>query len=106
MTLSEYSQLKQYIVFSVGTNERHSEILSSMKEFFRDTINSVRRLEQINSIGQLLKVLEVRDVLSEENVDCLKNIALKLPNSKDVLDRIKDYESNHLPRECGNYYGE
>lgn len=106
MTLSEYDQLKQYVILSVGTNVRHSEILSSLKEFFRDTINSVRRFEQINSIGQLLKVLELRDLLSENNVECLKNIALKLPNSKDVLLKITDYESNHTPREYGNYYSE
>ncbi|XP_021194122.1 uncharacterized protein LOC110378975 [Helicoverpa armigera] len=104
MTLSEYSQLKQYIIFSVGTNERHSEILSSLKEFFRDSINSVRRFEQITSIGHLLRVLEIRDLLSEDNVECLKNIALRLPNSQDVMQRITDYERCHVPREYGNYY--
>lgn len=106
MTLSEYSQLKQYIVFSVGTNERHSQILSSLKELFRDNINSVRRFEQINSIGQLLKVLEIRDLLSEDNVEPLKTIALQVTNSKDVLKKITDYENFHVPRESGNYYGE
>lgn len=106
MTMSEYSKLKQYIVISVGTNERHSAILSSMKEFFRDTINSVRRFEQITSIGHLLRVLEIRDLLSEDNVECLKSIALKLPNSKEVLQKINDYENNHLPREYSNYYSE
>lgn len=106
MTLSEYAQLKQYIIFSVGTNERHSEIISSMKEFFRDSINSVRKFEQINNINQLLKILEIRDVLSEDNVECLKNIAMKLPNSNDVLKKIADYEKEHVPREYTNYYGE
>ncbi|KAJ8732765.1 hypothetical protein PYW07_015364 [Mythimna separata] len=104
MTMTDYRELKEYIVFSVGTNERHSEILSSMKEFFRDTINSIRRFEQITTIRQLLKVLEVRDLLSEDNVDCLKSIALKLPNSHEVLEKISHYENNHLPKEYGNYY--
>ncbi|XP_026739624.1 fas-associated death domain protein-like [Trichoplusia ni] len=104
MTLSEYSQLKQYIVFSVGTNERHSMILSSLKELFREAINSVRRFEQINTIGQLLKVLEIRDLLSEDNVECLKSIALKLPNPKEVIQKITDYEHSHVPRVYGNYY--
>lgn len=104
MTLSEYAQLKQYIIFSVGSNERHSEIISSMKEFFRDSINSVRKFEQINNINQLLKILEIRDVLSEDNVECLKNIAMKLPNSRDVLQKIADYEKEHVPREYANYY--
>ncbi|KAJ8732016.1 hypothetical protein PYW08_014746 [Mythimna loreyi] len=104
MTMTDYRELKEYIVFSVGTNERHSEILSSMKEFFRDTINSVRRFEQITTIRQLLKVLELRDLLSEDNVECLKSIALMLPNSHDVMQKITQYESYHSPREYGNYY--
>ncbi|XP_075970633.1 fas-associated death domain protein isoform X2 [Anticarsia gemmatalis] len=104
MTLSEYTQLKQSIVYAAGQAERHSELLSSLKEIFRDGINSVRRFEQINSVGQLLQVLEIRDILSEDNVECLKNIALKLPNSKQLLKKITDYEDCHVPRECVNYY--
>ncbi|KAH9629036.1 hypothetical protein HF086_007521 [Spodoptera exigua] len=75
-----------------------------MKELFRDHINSVRKFEQINNISQLLKILEIRDVLSEDNVECLKNIAMKLPNSNDVLQKIADYEKIHVPRENVNYY--
>lgn len=105
MTLSEYTQLKQQLVFSVGTNERHSQLLSTLKELFRDDINSPRRYEKIMTIGQLLRVLEIRDVLSENNVSPLKEIARRIPNSNELMQRINEYELNHAPAELVNFYG-
>ncbi|CAB3221470.1 unnamed protein product [Arctia plantaginis] len=104
MTLSDYTQLKQCIVLAVVQAEKHNEILSSIKELFSAGINSVRRVEQIKTIRQLLSVLELRDILSEDNVQSLKNIALKLPNTEELLKKISDYEKSHVPREYGNYY--
>lgn len=105
MTLSDYTQLKQCIILAVVHAERHNEVLSSIKELFSTGINSVRRFEQIKTIRQLLSVLEIRDILSEDNVESLKKIALKLPNSEELLNKISYYEKNHMPREYGNYYG-
>lgn len=104
MTVAVYYKLKESIILAVGQAERHSEILSSIKEIFRDGINSIRRYEQINTIGQLLNILEIRDILSEDNVECLKNIARMLPNSTQLLKKISEYEDCHVKREFGNYY--
>ncbi|KAJ0179868.1 hypothetical protein K1T71_004459 [Dendrolimus kikuchii] len=103
MTLSEYSQLKDEIILNVNTSEKHNELLTVLKELFREDINSVRRYERINTIGQLLQVLEIRDVLSEDNVSPLKVIARKLP-SGNILSRITEYEEFHVPRDVMNYY--
>ncbi|XP_063833728.1 uncharacterized protein LOC135082893 [Ostrinia nubilalis] len=104
MTLSEYTQLKQQLVFYVGGSERHSQLLSTLKEHFRDDINSPRRYEKIVSIGQLLRVLEIRDVLSENNVGPLKEIARRIPNGNDLLQKINEYELNRVPTEFVNLY--
>lgn len=104
MTLSDYRQIKRFIVHAVGETEKHSELISTLKEMFKDEINSVRRFEQINTIGKLLSVLEIRDILSEDNVECLKSIVLKLLNSKELIKKIIEYEDCHIHREYVNYY--
>ncbi|XP_049866265.1 uncharacterized protein LOC126366964 [Pectinophora gossypiella] len=104
MTLSEYSHLKHQIVISVGSSERHVQLKDALKELFRNEINSPRRYEQINNISQLLNVLELRDVLSEDNVEPLKKIVERLPNCNDLMRKILQYEASHVPREYENYY--
>lgn len=104
MTLSEYTQLKQQIVFNLGKSENHHHLLLKLKEFYKDDIDSERRFEQITTVGQLLKILEVRDVLSEDNIAPLKEIARRL-NNEELLQKITEYESNHVPREYINFYG-
>ncbi|CAH2236100.1 fas-associated death domain protein [Pararge aegeria] len=102
MTLSEYTHLKQQIVLNLGKSDnRH--LLLKLKEFYKDDIDSERKYEQVNTIGQLLKILEIRDVLSEDDIGPLKEIARRL-NNNELLQRISDYEISHVPREYVNYY--
>ncbi|CAG9560502.1 unnamed protein product [Danaus chrysippus] len=54
-------------------------------------------------MSQLLRILEIRDVLSEDNVLPLKEIARRL-NNNELLKRINSYETNHIEREYKNYY--
>ncbi|XP_034824472.1 fas-associated death domain protein [Maniola hyperantus] len=103
MTYSEYAKLKQQIVFNLGKSENHHHLLLKLKEFYRDDIDSERRFELVDTIGKLLKILEVRDVLSEDNIGPLKEIARRL-NNDELLQRIFDYETQHVPREYINYY--
>ncbi|KAI5633809.1 death domain-containing protein [Phthorimaea operculella] len=70
---------------------------------FRGEINSLRRLEKITTINQLLVVLELRDALSEDNVTPLKQIAQLLYNDE-LVARISQYESTHVPKELRNHY--
>lgn len=107
MTLPKFSQLKNEVVRLVSTvvnSDSHSDLLHSLKELFREDINSVRRFEKIRYIGQLLNVLELRGLLSEDHVEPLKNIARKI-NSSELLLKVNQYEECHVPREHGNYYG-
>ncbi|CAG4937769.1 unnamed protein product [Colias eurytheme] len=103
MTLSEYSKLKQQVVYNVGTCEKHDRILNQIKNLYKDDIDSSRRFEQINTIGQLLRILEIREVLSEDNISPLKEIAW-LIQSNDLLKSISEYELSHVPRTYMNYY--
>lgn len=105
MTLSDFSQLKHQVVRTVVTSDSHSDILHSLKELFREDINSIRRFEKICTIGQLLNILELRGLLSEDNVEPLKNIARKI-NSSELLVKVNKYEDSHVPREYENHYGE
>ncbi|KAG6446476.1 uncharacterized protein LOC115441066 [Manduca sexta] len=102
MTLSEskFKQLKEQIILHASATERHAQILNSLKDLFKEDINSVRRFEQISNIAQLLKVLEIRDVLSEDDVAPLKDVARQLPNSSEMLRKIAEYEENH---KCGEF---
>lgn len=52
--------------------------LQSLKEKYRDEINSERRLECIDSVPELIKVLEKRGCLSKENISELYVIARTL----------------------------
>ncbi|CAG9785045.1 unnamed protein product [Diatraea saccharalis] len=104
MTLSEYSHLREQVIKSFSENERHGQLLSSLKELFREKINSPRRFEEITTIGQLLRILEIRDALSENNIQPLKDIVHRLPSNSRLLQRIIEYEQSHVPVEPINYY--
>ncbi|XP_068630836.1 fas-associated death domain protein [Battus philenor] len=104
MTATKYSHLKNQIVLSAGQSDKHAQMLSTLKEYYKDEIDSPRRYENINSIGQLLKILEIRDVLSEDDVNPLKEIVSRLPNNRDLLRKIENYESTLVPMDCTNYY--
>lgn len=94
MTLSEYYKLKQNIEVNVGKCDRHGYLIQKLKEMFKDKINSPRRYEIINSITELLTILEIRDIISESDVTALKEIAKIMPNSNELLRQINDYENN------------
>lgn len=67
-------------------------MLDTLKVLFKNKIDSPRRFELITTITQLINVLEIRDVLSEENVVVLKDIARQLPNRVELLSKINLYE--------------
>lgn len=92
MTKSEYSLLKDEIILRASGTPRHGEILRSVKEIYKQSINSKRRYEQIETIAQLLKVLEIRDVLSENSIEPLKEVARRLQDNNELLRKITDYE--------------
>lgn len=105
MTLSEYSQLKQQVLLDVSKSDNHAYLLDKLKQYYKDDIDSDRRFEKIFTMSQLLRILEIRDVLSEDNVAPLKEIARRL-NNNELLKRINCYETNHVEREYINYYCE
>ncbi|XP_013141311.1 PREDICTED: fas-associated death domain protein isoform X2 [Papilio polytes] len=104
MTLTNYSHLKQQIILSAGQSDKHSQILGVLKEYYKDEIDSPRRYENINTIGELMRVLEIRDILSEDNVMPLKEVASRLSNNRELLRKIDIYESTHVQRGFINQY--
>ncbi|XP_014363501.2 fas-associated death domain protein [Papilio machaon] len=104
MTLTDYTHLKQQIILSAGQSDKHSQILGVLKEYYKDEIDSPRRYENINTIGELMRVLEIRDILSEDNVMPLKEVASRLSNNRELLRKIHNYESTHVPRGNINQY--
>ncbi|XP_059059867.1 uncharacterized protein LOC131853077 [Achroia grisella] len=110
MIATTYSELKQKIAFSLTlfvSNLSHDhEPLNSLKEFYKDQINSPRRFEQIDTLGKLLKILEIRDVLSEDNIEPLKEMARRTNNSSDLLRTITDYELRNNQHDYHHYYPE
>lgn len=105
MASPEYTRLKDLITLKVGMSEMHSPVIRAMKDLYQQQINSIRRFEQIETVGQLLKVLEKRDVLSEENILPLKVLAQQLPNNNDILKIIDEYEESYASRKSLNQYG-
>lgn len=105
MTLiPSYSNLKEQVIFNVGIHDNQGNLLDHLKEFYKGEIDSNRRFEQIKTIGQLLRILEIRDVLSEDNIAPLKEIATRI-NNKELLKKINDYEISHVHGEVLNLYG-
>ncbi|XP_041976676.1 uncharacterized protein LOC121731344 [Aricia agestis] len=94
MVSSQYNKLKQQIVLRVGKSDGHSHILKVLKDFYSEDIDSKRRYEQIDTLGKLLRVLEIRDVLSEDNVAPLKEICRRLSDNE-LLFLINEYENSY-----------
>ncbi|XP_047985813.1 fas-associated death domain protein isoform X1 [Leguminivora glycinivorella] len=101
---TNYSKLKDLITLKVSMSDMHSQILHAMKGLYQNDINSARRYEQITTIGQLLKVLEVRDVLSEENILPLQVLAQRLPDNMEIMNSISCYEQSRGPKQNINQY--
>lgn len=104
MTLSEYTKIKDQVIRSVANNEKYGNILKKLKAFYRADIDSDRKFEKITSIGQLLNILEKRDVVSEDNLGPLKDICWRLQD-QELIKQISDFENRHIPREYINFYG-
>ncbi|XP_061710269.1 uncharacterized protein LOC133520031 isoform X1 [Cydia pomonella] len=102
---TNYSKLKELITLRVSMSDMHSQILHAMKGLYQNDINSARRYEQITTIGKLLKVLELRDVLSEENILPLQVLAQRLPDNMEIMNSISCYEQNRGPKQNLNQYG-
>ncbi|XP_061710270.1 uncharacterized protein LOC133520031 isoform X2 [Cydia pomonella] len=101
---TNYSKLKELITLRVSMSDMHSQILHAMKGLYQNDINSARRYEQITTIGKLLKVLELRDVLSEENILPLQVLAQRLPDNMEIMNSISCYEQNRGPKQNLNQY--
>lgn len=90
--------------------------LSMIKELIEDMIDSVRRLECLTTMADIIDCLEREDFITDSNIKILYSI-LKLINSGenekdngDLLKALKDYdllqtaESKYTPEEAINLY--
>lgn len=67
-------------------------ILEVLKEYYKQYINSNRKLSQIKDLRTLLKVLEKRDCLSYINVEPLYYISNNFLNDFQMGKKIEDYK--------------
>lgn len=74
-----------------------AERLDTIKNHFRKSIDSNRSFDKVNTIQQLIKILERRDCLSAENVDPLGEIAMYLQKS-DLIHMVEKYRGNYQKR--------
>lgn len=83
LTLEQYN----YIYSLLLEHSCSATNLQTLKERFREDINSQRTFETITSINSLWKVLEKRDVLGPEHEDRLRIIVNEIvPNNQRVLE--------------------
>lgn len=94
MTTALYSKICEQLSTAVV----HGEYFSQLKHHFRRDIVSNRIQDKIFSIRGLLKILERRDILDEENIQPLWHIATTC-NMSEVITLLNEYEKNRrLPR--------
>ncbi|CAK9832403.1 Fas-associated death domain protein [Anthophora retusa] len=67
-------------------------ILSVLKKYYEQYIDSNRKLSQIKDIVALLKVLEKRDVLSCNNIEPLLYISNNFLNNPIIQKKLNDYK--------------
>ncbi|EFA04650.1 Fas (TNFRSF6)-associated via death domain [Tribolium castaneum] len=74
-----------------------SEQLKILKERYQTVINSNRRLENIRSLSELIKVLEKRNYLNSSNTQALSDIASEF-KQPEVLHSLRNVqiEDNHV----------
>lgn len=73
-THNDYLNKKnKLIVLRVNKNT-----LEKLKMLYEDDINSNRRLSTIDSVGDLIEVLEKRACVSDKNITILENIAKEI----------------------------
>ena len=69
-----YEQLKAHIIEHVTRRHVSVDVVKRLKNNFQEEINSVRRLSCIDSLHDLIRVLEKRCVLTPCKIDRLESI--------------------------------
>lgn len=85
----EYYRYLCDIVINACEEHVNSNKILGLKYKYEDNINSNRRFETINSVRDLIKLLEKRDDLSSENVTILHEIAAYF-NQSYLLNTLHD----------------
>lgn len=65
--------------------------LNELKIYYANLINSVRTLDRIHDIDQLIRVLENRGVIRYDNIIPLKNMAKTYFKNSPINERLEDY---------------
>jgi hypothetical protein len=97
-----YTVLRDQVVDSA---EKHlsEEHLKNFISTFQSVINSKRRSSYVNSFNDLIKVLENRGCIGEEDVGPFERIVIQLPNCDILKKTIYDYQCNRDRRPYVNH---
>lgn len=66
--------------------------LNILKEYYKQSVDSNRKLSQIKDLSTLLDILEKRDVLSYYNVEPLLYISNNFLNDFQIQSKLKNYQ--------------
>lgn len=93
-----YDMLKQMAL--EGANDVD---VAELKELFASEIGSIRKMDRINSISELIDCLERSDVINEENVKPLGTLGIRNAKLNEALDT---YQKVEVFRPPVNFYQE
>ncbi|XP_017876548.1 uncharacterized protein LOC108622920 [Ceratina calcarata] len=79
---------------SVGQLYINQNMLYTLKERYRQCIDSDRKFSQIKDLRTLLKILEKRDTLSCDNIEPLFYISNHFVNDLQMIIKIRQYKDN------------
>lgn len=81
--------------------------LNILKEYYKQSVDSNRKLSQIKDLSTLLDTLEKRDVLSYYNVEPLLYISNNFLNDFQIQSKLKNYQiyiqNMQYPLSCNMY---
>lgn len=66
--------------------------LTILKKHYRILIDSDRRYDRIRNLSHLIRILEKRDVVSPDNIHCMRHIADVLEN-QDIIESINSFNN-------------
>uniref|UniRef100_A0A0A1WHQ2 Death domain-containing adapter protein BG4 n=1 Tax=Zeugodacus cucurbitae TaxID=28588 RepID=A0A0A1WHQ2_ZEUCU len=88
------------------------DFVAELKSIFLNDINSPRRYECIRTMADLIDCLERRDIISEQNVEPLRNLGYKRlddaidsyipPYSDEDIEGTNQYHCTHMANELSN----
>lgn len=70
-----------------------NDLLNRLRQEFQGDVRSVRRMERVTSVGDLLQILERQDLLNENSIQRIRSIVAP----HEVRNVVSSVQLQHLP---------